>query len=211
LTRFGHACVRVEVDRTVLVIDPPMTPFGDARTALQDADVVLITHQHGDHLDPAVVAEACEADGDLVVFAPHDTVDLIYDAGGRATGVGPGQTLDARGVAVRTFGGEHAVIHPDFEVPQNVGYLVTDVVYHPGDALVVPDVDVRAVLVPASAPWLRIGPALDYLRAARTERAFPIHDAMLSDIGIAGVDRWFGLARDDLSYERPHFGVPVDL
>jgi L-ascorbate metabolism protein UlaG (beta-lactamase superfamily) len=203
--------VRVEIGRTVLVVDPPMSPFGDARAALQGADAVLVTHQHGDHLDPEAVAAACEADGNLVVFAPHDTVDLIYDAGGRATGVAPGETLDVRGVSVRTFGGAHAVIHPDFEVPENVGYLIADAVYHPGDSFVVPDADVRVALVPAAAPWLSIGPALDYLRAVRTERAFPIHDAMLSDIGIAGVDRWFGLARADLSYERPHFGVPVDL
>jgi L-ascorbate metabolism protein UlaG (beta-lactamase superfamily) len=172
---------------------------------------VRVTHHHAHHLDPDAGAEAGEANADLVVFVPRDTVDLIYDIGGRATGVGPGETLDVAGVPVRTFGGAHAVIHPDFEVPQNVGYLVADAIYHPGDALVVPDADFRAVLVPAAAPWLKIGDALDYLRAVRAERAFPIHDAMLSDIGNAGVDRWFGLARSDLSYERPHFGVPVDL
>ena len=48
LTKFGHACVRVEHAGVRVVIDPG--GFTD-RGAVDGADAVLITHQHADHYD----------------------------------------------------------------------------------------------------------------------------------------------------------------
>src|SRR5690606_33252982 len=49
LTKYGHACVRLEKDGRALVMDPgEMTPEPEA---LQDVEAVLITHEHFDHLD----------------------------------------------------------------------------------------------------------------------------------------------------------------
>ncbi|MCW2510330.1 MAG: Zn-dependent hydrolase, partial [Modestobacter sp.] len=56
-------------------------------------------------------------------------------------------------------------------------------VFHPGDALTVPDVAVRTLLLPLHAPWSRTGELIDYLREVRAERAVAVHDALLSDLG----------------------------
>src|SRR5680860_431519 len=48
ITKFGHACVRIESDGQVLVIDPGS--FTD-REAVDGATGVLITHEHADHFD----------------------------------------------------------------------------------------------------------------------------------------------------------------
>ena len=55
LTKFGHACVRVEHDGGVLVIDPGM--FTEP-AALDGVDAVLITHEHADHLNVDALADA---------------------------------------------------------------------------------------------------------------------------------------------------------
>ncbi len=47
ITKLGHACVRIEHDGGVVVIDPGV--FTDAG-ALDGADAVLITHEHPDHV-----------------------------------------------------------------------------------------------------------------------------------------------------------------
>ena len=49
ITKFGHACVRVQGDGGVVVIDPGV--FTDP-AALEGADAVLITHEHPDHVHP---------------------------------------------------------------------------------------------------------------------------------------------------------------
>ena len=49
ITKFGHACVRLEHDGTSLLVDPGM--FTD-REAVDGVDAVLITHEHADHCHP---------------------------------------------------------------------------------------------------------------------------------------------------------------
>ena len=49
ITKFGHACVRVEHDGATVVIDPGV--FTDVE-AVDGAGAVLITHEHPDHYLP---------------------------------------------------------------------------------------------------------------------------------------------------------------
>ena len=44
----------------------------------------------------------------------------------------------AAGFAVKVFGEWHAKNHPDVPIVQNVGFMVDDEVFYPGDALTVP-------------------------------------------------------------------------
>ena len=72
--------------------------------------------------------------------------------------VGVGEEFAAAGFGVRAHGGEHAEIYGGLPGIANLGYLVEEAVYHPGDSFTVPDAPVRALLVPVSAPWLKIAP-----------------------------------------------------
>ena len=53
LTWLGHSCFRLEKDGFVAVIDPGIVAPANA---LDDADAVLITHQHADHFLPSLIA-----------------------------------------------------------------------------------------------------------------------------------------------------------
>jgi L-ascorbate metabolism protein UlaG (beta-lactamase superfamily) len=185
LSKHGHACVRLDTDGASIVIDPgTYSPDADL-TGVGD---LLVTHQHPDHVDPDVVVPAARAGAR--VHAPADVVDWLSDEHGvEGRAVAPGDTFEVAGLDVAVVGGEHAEIYDGLPGCANVGYLVRGV-YHPGDALHVPDVAVETLLVPVSAPWLKLAEALDFVRVVRPERAFPVHDAMLSEIGAAGVDRW---------------------
>ena len=63
----------------------------------------------------------------------------------------------------------------------NVGYLVDESVYHPGDSLVIPPFDVSTLLLPAMAPWAKVGEIIDYTVAARAPKVHPIHDFLVKD------------------------------
>ena len=143
LTRWSHSCVALETGGRTLVLDPG--GWSEPR-ALDGADAVLVTHEHGDHVD----VERVRATG-LPVWAPRgaDLGDLPF------TPVDSGQDRRRRGLR-RTgpSGGRTRRSWPGQEVCANLGYVVTadgESVYHPGDALAVPDVPVTTLLVPMQA------------------------------------------------------------
>jgi L-ascorbate metabolism protein UlaG (beta-lactamase superfamily) len=182
LTNYGHACVRIDDGDRALVIDPGIF---SAAEALAGATSVLITHEHADHVDVDKLAAAREKNPGLTLYTHPALAALDEDA----TAVEPGESFTAAGFAVQVVGGQHAEIIDGLPGCPNVGFIVGGI-YHPGDSLFVPAQPVETLLVPASGPWLKLGEAIEFVRAVRPARAFPIHDALLSDIGRANFDGW---------------------
>jgi hypothetical protein len=90
------------------------------------------------------------------------------------------------------YGEKHAVIHPDIAVIDNVGFLIDGGIFHPGDAFTLPEEAVPTLLVPAGAPWLKLGEAVDYVRTVDPAQAFLIHDGIYNDTSLALAERLLG-------------------
>lgn len=75
LIKYGHSCIRLEKDDHAIVIDPGS--FSE-REPLDGADAVLITHEHGDHLDTSKL----RAYPDLPIATNAATRDALGDVGG---------------------------------------------------------------------------------------------------------------------------------
>jgi L-ascorbate metabolism protein UlaG (beta-lactamase superfamily) len=179
LIKFGHSCVRLDEDGRTLVIDPG--GFSDAAAALDGADAVLITHEHPDHLDGDAVRAAAARNPALRIFAPASVAEGLADLGDQASAVAPGEAVEAAGFPVRTFGGQHALIHPAIPVVANLAYLIGEAVYHPGDSFTVPPAAVGTLLLPTAAPWSRAAEVIDFAVAVRAPQVFQIHDALVND------------------------------
>ncbi|NHW45742.1 MBL fold metallo-hydrolase [Paenarthrobacter sp. MSM-2-10-13] len=185
LTKYTHACVRLEKEGKVLVIDPGT--FSESEEALRGAHAVLVTHEHSDHIDQAAVTAALRSNTALEVHAPAGVAAALKENGDvadRVYAVEAGSGFEAAGFSIRTFGGQHAVIHAQIPVVANIGYLVDDNVFHPGDSFVVPDgINVQTLLVPLHAPWSKVGEVVDFVISVRAPQAFPVHDALLNELG----------------------------
>jgi L-ascorbate metabolism protein UlaG (beta-lactamase superfamily) len=184
ITKFTHSCVRVEHRGATLVIDPGVW---SEPGALFGADAVLVTHEHVDHIDELRLAGL-----GVPVFAPAGAairqlpfVELL-----------PGQEFRAAGVPVTAVGGQHAEVYGGQPDCPNLGYLIEDLLYHPGDALHVPERPVETLLVPVQASWLRTREAIDFVRAVEPRRTFPIHDGQVNERGLASVNGWLAEQTD---------------
>jgi L-ascorbate metabolism protein UlaG (beta-lactamase superfamily) len=182
LTKHGHACVALTDGEARLVIDPGA--FTDP-VAMDGATAVLITHEHFDHFVPEKIRAALDADPGLEVWTNGSVAAQLEGLGSRVHVVGRGDTFTAAGFEISVHGELHAVIHPEIPRISNVGFLVAGQVFHPGDALTVPEVPVSVLLVPLHAPWSKISDVIDYVRAVEADQAYAVHDGLLNDTGLA--------------------------
>ena len=202
ITKLGHACVRIQTVGGVVVLDPGV--YTDP-SALDGADVVLITHEHADHVDPGLLRGS---DAPIWTIAAVERLlrDQAPDVAERVSVVRPGDRLDLVGAAIEVIGDQHAVIHPDYDRFDNSGYLLESggtTVFHPGDSLTLPGRAVDVLLAPVSAPWLKVAEAVDFVRAVAAPTSLAIHDRVYSDIGLDMVAAHMAnLLPDSQAFER---------
>ncbi|MBF4577298.1 MBL fold metallo-hydrolase [Frondihabitans sp. VKM Ac-2883] len=214
LTKYTHATVVFTKGERSLVVDPgSYTP--NSAELVASAEAALVTHDHADHFDAEVLAAALVARPELTVYAPASVTSALSEAlssagdtaaaesVGTIVTVSAGDTFTAAGFDIAVFGDDHAVIHRDIPLVQNVGYLIDGAVFHPGDAYLEPGVPVETLLMPVSGPWINTEQAVDYVRAVAPTWTIQIHDLMLSDAGKGSTAQFLGA--DGLT------GVPMTL
>ncbi len=180
LIKKGHSCVRIEEEGRTLVIDPGGFSEPDAAVG---ADAVLVTHEHPDHFDEGRLRAALEDNPAAQIWTLRSVAEQIETAfPGRVHTVGEGDAFEAAGFEVEVHGQLHAVIHPDIPRIANVGYVVGGKVFHPGDALTVPDREIETLLLPVHAPWSKVSEVIDYVREVAPQQAIDVHDALLTDL-----------------------------
>lgn len=188
ITKLEHACLVIEGQGKKLVIDP-----GGLTAELADVGnvaAVVVTHDHFDHFNEKQLSRIIAANPNVQIFTTPEvsthmsSYPCVVVAGGYEQTVGP--------FTVHFYGDMHALIHGDQPKTHNVGVLVNDTLYYPGDSFTVPDVAVRVLAVPVSGPWLKLGEAIDFAKAVKAPICFPTHDALHSDVG-------FKIANDRLT------------
>jgi L-ascorbate metabolism protein UlaG (beta-lactamase superfamily) len=207
LTKWGHACVRLERPGVTVVIDPG--EYTEPQ-ALDGADAVLVTHEHADHFAEARLRAAAEANPALRIWTNRSVAAKLDGLGTRVTVVGDEDTFEVGGLEVEVHGELHKLVHPDLPRVPNVGFLVAGEVFHPGDAFTVPPSPVDTLLVPVQGPWSQTGEVIDYIRQIKPRLAVAVHDGGLSAMGQAVVNGLVG-ATSGTDYVQLEAGTPADL
>ncbi len=105
VTWWGHSSATVELGDVRLAVDPLLVDRlghlrrrgATPRESACDADLVLVSHQHADHLH---VPSLRRFGPDVVLVGPHGAERLLERAGAaEVRTVGPGDEVDVRGVA----------------------------------------------------------------------------------------------------------------
>jgi len=171
----------LERDGDRLVIDPG--GWTRSLAELSNVVAVVITHEHADHWTDAQLTQIRDANPGVRFFGPDGVAIAVQ--GHPIERVRHGDVVEVGAFRLELFGEKHAVIHESLPIVDNVGVLVNDAVYYPGDSYTLPERPVELLAVPTGAPWLKIGDVMDFVMAVAPRRAFPVHDAPLSEIGLS--------------------------
>jgi L-ascorbate metabolism protein UlaG (beta-lactamase superfamily) len=179
ITKFGHSCLLIEEGDARLLIDPGA--FSKGFEDLRELDALLITHQHADHVTPEMLAKVRESNPGVAVYADEGTVKL-FSAQGEAQikAVHAGEEFEVKGVKVAVYGSEHAIIHPAIPGIENIGYMLAERFFYPGDNFTIPAEPVEILALPLGAPWLKVSEVIDYVLKVKPSVAIPVHDAVLA-------------------------------
>jgi L-ascorbate metabolism protein UlaG (beta-lactamase superfamily) len=162
-------------ERTVY-IDPRKVP-DDA----PPADLILITHAHGDHFQLDEIERL--SSGDTKLIAPHD---VAKELSGDVTSVAPGESHEVAGVRFTTVPAYNIVEHRlEAHPPENrwVGYVLElggSTYYHAGDTDHLPELEtLRAdvTFLPIGGDPFTMDPseAAGLAKAIAPEIAVPMH------------------------------------
>lgn len=205
LTWLGHATVRIEVDGVRVLTDPLLRSrlmhlrrhTAPVPASLTEADVVVISHPHPDHLD---LPSLRSLPPDTAVLVPEGVGKVVRRAGLRnVEELRVGQTVSVGGTLIQAVWAEHSGFRPPFGPRAGaVGYLIgrSQRVYFAGDTGPCPqlaelhgEVDIGLLPVGGWGPTLR-GGHLDPRGAAAAAVtigaavALPIHWGTYWPIGL---------------------------
>ena len=210
LTKYQHSCFILEQDGNILVIDPGA--WAADFTSPDNVVAVVITHEHADHFDIEKLKAIFEKNPNMRIYGPADVTAQIKDL--PAHTVTAGDSVKIAGFSLDFVGGVHATIHKDFHEPfQNVGVIVNETLYHPGDSLALPGRSIKVLSLPIIAPWEKVSESVDFLIQVNPGLIFPTHDAMLSELGHSLYDRWHSMAAKKIgaNYQRLLSHETIDI
>ncbi len=181
ITCVGHGTLMFRIGGRVVHVDPVRREADYAR--MPDADAILVTHEHGDHLDPEAIGEIRK--GDTRIVAPGCCAERL-PAG--STLIGNGERAEVLGFtvdAVPAYNVEHRrpTGEPFHPPGRGNGYVLTfgdTRVYVAGDTENTPEMkaleDIDVAFLPMNLPYT-MTPAMvaDAARAFRPRILYPYH------------------------------------
>ncbi len=178
ITKHGHCCLLIEDQGLRILTDPGNFTAGKHET--KNIDVVLITHEHADHLHVPSLQAVLADSPNAKIYTIASVAEILQKEGNTAFEIlAHGESVTEKETLIEAFGDQHAVIHPDIPVSFNVGFFIGNRFWYPGDALTNPGKRPELMALPVTAPWLKLSEAVDYARTLQPKRLFAVHDGMI--------------------------------
>ena len=179
ITKYPQSCLLIESNGTRVLIDPGSF-VAEKYTAdlFGQIDAVLITHEHSDHAHAQLIAAL--KIGATKVYANRSTKVLLGDL---VTDIASdGQVLEIGTLKVTVRDLPHVDMVDGTPGPQNTGYVIDDVLFHPGDGVKIDGVTAAVGAIPIAGPDISPRDTFDLAKAIGCKVVIPIHyDYFLED------------------------------
>lgn len=180
VTWLGHSAVKIQGSKTIY-IDPFLTGNPAAccgPEAVTQADLVIVTHDHGDHLGDAF--PICKQTGATLVSI-HEIAVMAEAEGIPAEGMNIGGTIESKGVTIHMVTAHHSAEKGD---PTGVVIEMDGkTIYHAGDTGLTYDMKLVAEFFSPELSFIPIGDrytmginsAAKAVEFCQTKKVIPIH------------------------------------
>lgn len=178
IKKLGHCCLVIEIKGKRIMTDPSHFDYGGNSVLEENLDLILITHEHADHLHIPTLKEILVKNPNVSIITNTSVGKLLEAENIIYTKVEDQESFEFEGINIFGFGDKHAEIYEDYGQVQNTGYMVDEFCY-PGDSLNLPNKKVDILALPVLGPWLLMKNAINYAKEINPRIVFPVHDAPL--------------------------------
>ena len=182
ITKVGHCCLLIEVAGKRIMTDPGSFTVTDH--VQEHIDIVLITHEHGDHLHIDSLKEILLINPKVKIITNGAVGKILEEAGIAYEKVEGQADLSIEGIYFEACDAKHVKIFEDYGQVQNTGYFITERLFYPGDAYADPQKDVEILVLPVAGPWCKVADVINYAKTIAPQKAFPVHDGLLNEVGL---------------------------
>lgn len=173
--KFGHCCLLIEEKGIKILTDPgAYTDLDVVVKEARDVDVILITHEHADHVHVPSLKKLVENNMNARVITNVSVGKLLDAENIKYEVLEDGQSKEVGGVIIEALDGQHEEIYGRFGDVQNTGFFIGDKLFYPGDSFHLPGRGVDVLALPVAGPWCRIADAVNYALKIKPKKAFPV-------------------------------------
>ncbi|HEX6462051.1 MAG TPA: MBL fold metallo-hydrolase [Candidatus Saccharimonadales bacterium] len=181
LTKYTHACLLLQKGITKLLIDPGV--FTHDLTDLADIHAVIITHEHPDHFDIEKLKQILTDSPQAMIYTNASVADKAVDLGSAVHIIEANDELTVGDFQLKFVGGKHAQIFKTIDPIENIGVIIDDLLFVPGDSYFIPEAKPAWLALPLNAPWAKLDETLTFANTMQPKHVFAVHDGLLSEAG----------------------------
>ncbi|MFA5987298.1 MAG: MBL fold metallo-hydrolase [Candidatus Paceibacterota bacterium] len=175
ITKIGHCCLLIETEGKKVLTDPGA--FTSEQDAVTGIDLVLITHEHNDHLHIGSLKQVVKNNPKAKIITNSGVSKILIAENILHTQLESG--VDSSVVSLEAFPSKHEEIFEEIGQVENTSFILDGKLLIPGDSYFVPPKAVAILALPVAGPWARVSEVARYALAVKPKLAFPIHDGML--------------------------------
>lgn len=176
IKRLTDSCLLVTTGTGTTLLDPGFHTFTSKLIdlgSIGDVQRIMVTHEHGDHVNPDFVKWLLDRGEDVTVFGNSAVADVLAKHDIPVDTSVPPDTA-AEDVLHETT--------PMGTTPPNRAWTIADTLTHPGDSYG-PTKSAPVLALGLLTPWGTTTQSLEFARNLAPQQAVPVHDFYLSEQG----------------------------
>lgn len=185
ISKYIHSCILLEENGKKLLFDPGEFAFIEGKVApagLQNISIIVITHNHPDHVDPKAMQIIMEYNPAAVILGNKEVAEKLGELGLTVEILEAGRR-EKDGFIIDAIKTKHEDILSD-SLPENVAYRINEKLINPADSF--SDAlqawqGCESLLLPVLAPWLKETEAYQFALRLKPEIIVPVHDGFAKD------------------------------
>ena len=182
IKKIGHCCLVIEENGKKVMTDPGSWTVEEQKNEL-NIDIVLITHEHGDHIHIDSFIEIIKNNPNVLIVTNEGVGKLLDGFGIKYEILENKSPKELLGLEFEAHDCKHEEIFQDYGQVFNTAFFVDKILFYPGDSFYNPQKTIEILALPVAGSWNRVKDAIKYALEIKPQKCFPVHDGMLSFFG----------------------------